>query len=286
MTESAFAPGMLLLFLLEILLVDVGGGNWHWPLAPIDASVPEEQPYVLLLHGADVNQSQFVAARHLLHLCGLQRVLSVNYLEGLFHDQAAGLSLPKLADRAAKEIRLLRMQATGGKPKVVLVGHSYGGLVAAHLVEHNKLLEEVSVVAVIGMSSPFGGSRLLAWAKRAIPWVPWVMTARDEEMDKWLVPSSSGLHLLRADMSNNPKRYRFITGDMDPLVLPASALCIDFPDARLFLDGLPHRPWLTDRSFEVPRALVPHVGHYNIAASRMAWEQVTIWALEAAALAG
>ena len=122
------------------------------------------------------------------------------------------------------------------------MGHSLGGVVAAVLAEQSVLPAR----DVIAWSAPFGGSALLLWGK------PFYRFPEGIIYDDFC-PTSAKLAALRASMASSSVRYFGITGTCDPLVRPASAVL----------------PFFTDDS-----VVMPHLGHYNIMVSLVAWHRV------------
>jgi hypothetical protein len=254
--ELSIIPALLVLFIVDKLLTDVCHSQWHWPdradwRERAEEAAPEER-CVVLLHGAGVNQSQWTLFRHLLHLGGLKRVVSVNYFHGFWHTNSAGMGLPECARRAAEQIQQLGL---GDSPRVVLVGHSLGALMSAYIVEEG-LLPGFTHETTICISGPFGGSDMLQSLKNCMPCCN-SQGCRDQEMDRWLVPSCEGVHALTRKMVNNKGQYRLITGKLDPMVLEESAIMQNLSQK----DGL----------------ALAHVGHFSIAASRMCCRQVMQW---------
>jgi len=265
-TEFAFIPGLFFLFPVEMLLVDVCGSTWHHPSASAIGGRYQQcgqimKPRVVLLHGSGVNECQFAAARHVLHLCGLTQVYSVNYLGSRWHTEAQGMGVPEFAAAASEQILHGLGLAVGEQASVpvALVGHSLGGLVAAYIVEHN-LCAPLSITRVVGVAAPYEGSALLGWARQRLPQAVVRRLRTEEALDAWMTPESAHLEALRARMLRSPAKYRFITGQLDVMVRPASALCLTWSE-------LP----------STNRLLLPHLHHYNIAGSSWAWRQVAQW---------
>mmetsp|Transcript_174647 Transcript_174647/g.554296 ORF Transcript_174647/g.554296 Transcript_174647/m.554296 type:complete len:224 (+) Transcript_174647:671-1342(+) len=197
----------------------------------------------------------------MLHLQGLTNVFSVNYLGSFWHTEAQGMGVPELAAAASERIRDLRL----GEGPLVLVGHSLGGLVAAYIKEH-ALCPAARIGLVISVSGPLAGSALLGWVYHRLP--PAVVRRLRKPsvaaLDSWLLPESPQMGALRARMAGGLDSYRFITGQLDVMVRPDSALC--------------------SGEFSMPtehRQLLPHLQHYNIAGSAWTWAQVACWIREA-----
>jgi len=264
-TELSFLPALAFLLPFERALVDMGKSTWHRPVARLESQtavqVERTQPKVILVHGAGINDCQWAASRHTLHMQGVMHVYSVNYFGGFWHMDAEGNGVPEFAAKAANEIEALGLEEGSD---IILVGHSLGGIVSAYMYERG-LLPGHNVLSIISVSSPFVGSALLGWAYRRLPsaLIRRMRKQEDQAMDQWLVPDSTGLLELRTRMANNLGIYRFITGQLDTMVRPTSALCqgvLDVPTRQ--------------------QMVLPHLHHYNIAGSAWAWAQVSHWIWE------
>lgn len=264
-TELSFVPALCFLFCIEKLLVDVSQSTWHWPRSgSTEDGFRRDKPIIVLLHGSGMNSCQWVVARHFLHLYGLGRVYSVNYLSGFWKRGHQGKAVPEFASTVAEQVvKTLSLDRCEAKDTaIVLVGHSLGGVVASYIHEHN-LLAPLNIKLVIPVSAPLQGSDLLCWAREHIPTVLRGVRVPGA-IDLWMLPNSPHLASLLQRMSSNLNKYRFITGGLDLLVRPTSALC--------------------STTFSLParhRLVLPHLNHYNIAASACAWRQVANWIIEA-----
>jgi len=271
-TELSFLPGLLFLFALELLL-DCCGGNWHESARGANVSgdgrdplVHSPQPKIILLHGAGINQCQWVAARHLLHLHGFRDVYSINYFTGILHINAENNGVPEFAKVAVQKIKQLDLQAGAD---VWLIGHSLGGLVSAHIAEKSgddPLENNLRIRSIICVSSPLVGSSLLACLRTRLPECI-VQCTRPEVLDSWMVPDSAKLEQLRECVTNKNRidKYKFLTGQLDAMVRPDSALL--------------------EESLDIcaqHRVRLPHLDHYNIAASPWAWAKIAQWIHEEA----
>lgn len=83
-----------------------------------------------------------------------------------FHHRARGVGIGHFAKQLRDKIQ------ANGDQRVLLMGHSRGGLVAAHYAEKYAQDSEVQVDAVIPISAPFRGSylatKVMGWLSRSV----------------------------------------------------------------------------------------------------------------------
>jgi pimeloyl-ACP methyl ester carboxylesterase len=106
------------------------------------------RPSLLLIHGSGANEAQWLISY--LYLKSKYNVYSVqlNRLPSNHEDSIEDLSLIVLR-------KLEEIQMENESEKVILVGHSMGGLVAAHCVEHHQ---PDGVQLVVTINTPFNGA--------------------------------------------------------------------------------------------------------------------------------
>jgi pimeloyl-ACP methyl ester carboxylesterase len=213
---------------------------------------------VVLIHGNGFNECQWLYGRLLLNgapFAGQTSILTVNYFGGplLRKHNRRTRTVEGCSDVVMGQIDAqLKARGSPRFDKVVLMGHSLGGVVSSYIAEHYKTLSDGSpVTSVIARSAPLGGSALLHFAKRST-FLSRLLPLRGGIHDDFC-PSSKKLVALRASIAQSAASGRVhftgITGFCDPLVRPESAL----------------PPGLS------PRVHLPHLGHYNIKISVSAW---------------
>jgi pimeloyl-ACP methyl ester carboxylesterase len=229
--------------------------------ADADADADADAVVVVLIHGNRFNSCQWVWGRILLHaaLGRARRVsfLTVDYFGGpLLCDHSEATGTVEGCSRIALAQILRKLAARGLDPRtarLVLVGHSLGGLVSCYIAEELAAAQGLRVSDVLSWSSPLRGSALLGWALQR----PWL--ARFVDLDEPILqefdPASTNKTLARlqrrveASARAGVRYYWGVTGGVDPLVRPDSALLRCFHTRH-------HSPLL---------------GHYNIKMSWLAW---------------
>lgn len=202
--EAAILAGHLLLYPTGVVqerrspVVPAQGGGAKLPV--------QERPPVVLLHGFVDNRSVFVLLRRSLLRHGRQRVLSLNY-SPLTRDIRVAA---ELLGRHIEEV----CERTGS-PRVDVVGHSLGGLIARYYVQ--RLGGDHRVRTLVTLGSPHGGTRVAPLANAH----PIVRQMRpDSELIEELTRPAPGC------------RTYFVNfwSDLDSLMDPLETARIDHPD--------------------------------------------------------
>lgn len=113
-------------------------------------------------------------------------------------------------DFSKQLIEKMRSLRRTGIKKFILIGHSRGGLIAAHTAQSlsKPSINTFHIEMVITLSAPFNGSHL---AMKEFQW----MSKSIEQMNK----GSSFLHELRTNIENEPAcPYTFFSGTRDLIV--------------------------------------------------------------------
>lgn len=226
----------------------------------LDHLKPVEKPHhdtlVILIHGNRFNECQWLFGRVLMHSRFGDRAdfITVNYFVG-----------PMKRDHTKETVRIegcsaivleqikYEIDRRGLKPKkVVLMGHSLGGVVSTHIAESED--HDLPITHVVSWSAPLAGSALLLWGKQV-----GLADPNDEGIRKEFCPTNEKLHKLQAKVESSVKTgrvsYFAVTGYCDPLVRPESALLTKCFDQTKVVE-------------------LPHLGHYNIKVSSTAWRVV------------
>jgi pimeloyl-ACP methyl ester carboxylesterase len=158
---------------------------------PATADIP-----VLLIHGYVHNRSAFVMLTRQLRRAGFRYVHGLNY-NPLRHD------IGELAEMLGEEVD--RVRDTTGADRVMLVGHSMGGIVARFYTQELAAPETVDTVATL--ASPHRGT----YATYLAPGP----ASRD------LRPGSRLLRRLKEGARPSTTRWLAYWADLDPFVTPA-----------------------------------------------------------------
>ena len=158
---------------------------------------------VLLVHGYVHNRSAFLALKRQLKRAGFRYVDGVNYnaLEGI----------PQAAARLGAEVERV-LQATG-EDRVMIVGHSMGGMVSRYYVQ--ELGGEDTVDTVITLGSPHAGS-----------YTSYIGVG---EAATQLRPGSALLDQLQSTARPGPVRWIAYWSDLDLFVTPSAHARLDHP---------------------------------------------------------
>ncbi|MET8942217.1 alpha/beta fold hydrolase [Streptomyces sp. NPDC004542] len=166
----------------------------------------QERPPVVLLHGFVDNRSVFMLLRRSLLQHGRRRIESLNYCPLTRDIRAAA----ELLGRRVEEV----CERTGS-PRVDVVGHSLGGLIARYYVQ--RLGGDLRVRTLVTLGSPHGGTRVVPLADAH----PIVRQMRpDSELIEELTRPAPGC------------RTYFVSfwSDLDSLMDPLETARIDHPD--------------------------------------------------------
>lgn len=133
--------------LLTILLRPLG---WLPPKLP--TADHDSRPPIILLHGLFQNRSCLFWLQYRLRSAGYQQIISIN--------TPPWRDLESLTEGLAKQIDALRIKLK--VDKVILVGHSMGGMIARNYVQNRG--GAVNVLGIITVGSPHHGSKLAPFA--------------------------------------------------------------------------------------------------------------------------
>lgn len=152
--EMAILAGHLLLYPTGVLPERAVPG----PARPVSAGDsegpgPAEPPPVLLLHGFADNRSIFAPLRRSLRRHGWSHVEGLNY---------SPLTCDVRQAAAALGGRVERLCERSGHPRVDIVGHSLGGLIARYYVQ--RLDGHARVRTLVTLGTPHSGTRAVPLA--------------------------------------------------------------------------------------------------------------------------
>lgn len=194
--------------LMTILLRPLG-----WLPAGLPAKRPSTLPPVILLHGLFQNRSCLLWLQHRLRSSGYRHVLSIN--------TPPSRDLETLTEKLAKNVDQLRMRLN--VDKVILIGHSMGGMIARNYVQNRG--GAVHVERVVTLGSPHRGSKL----------APFALTT----MGKSLLPGSEFIRRFNSVAWPRETPIISIYTRYDNMVMPAELARLDGA-LSVELDGMGH----------------------------------------------
>lgn len=160
---------------------------------------------ILLVHGLVDNRSIFAVLRRALRRRGFGRIWTMNY-HVLTHD------LRSASRRLAATVESICEQT--GYERLHVIGHSMGGVVARYYVQ--RMGGDARVHTLVTLGSPHEGTH----AARLLP----------TGVLRQLQPSSEVLAELREPAPGCRTRFVSFWSDIDALISPKRAACIEHPD--------------------------------------------------------
>ncbi len=194
--------------LLTVLMRPLG-----WTTPQLQTTLPCTRPPVILLHGLFQNRSCLFWLQYRLKRAGYQQVVSIN--------TSPWRDMEILTEGLAKKVAELRIRLRADK--VLLVGHSMGGLIARNYVQHRGGTAYVQGMVTLG--APHHGSKLAPFAL--------------SPMGRTLLPGSEFLNHLNSIPWPEETPAISIYARYDNIVLPAESSRME--GARIKeLDGMGH----------------------------------------------
>ncbi|KOG88379.1 alpha/beta fold hydrolase [Streptomyces varsoviensis] len=178
------------------------------PPAGAAGDTPPPHPPVLLLHGFIDNRSVFVLLRRYLRQRGRRRVESLNYSPLTCDIRTAA----ELLGRHVEELC-----ARTGSPRVDVVGHSLGGLIARYYAQ--RLGGDARIRTLVTLGTPHGGTR-------AVP----LLSAHP--LVRQMRPDSPVITELARPAKGCRTRFVSFWSDLDQLMIPVETARLDHPDLR------------------------------------------------------
>lgn len=249
---ASLIPQAIISLLSDLLLLPIGGAlTLHHMLSnpTLDPPKPsQDKTPILLLHGSGSNESTWLLGRYFLKKENYGSVFSLNYDGLLSNDPKKGID-----DYAQNKVRqkILEIQQKTGQDRVILIGHSMGGLIAGFYAEHLADLDQIQVDHIISIASPWQGSPIIDrymlgenTSKR------YRQMCTDSTFRKNLVEK------IRQAERKGKRKYYSIGSHTDCLV----------PGMRGLVTEDPRR-----------QRLYQSLGHCSVIASPFAWKQITTW---------
>lgn len=205
------------------LLLTIIMRPFGWVKAKLPETGQSDRPPVILLHGLFQNRSC---------LFWLQfRLRSAGYLQTISISTPPWRDMETLTESLAKKIDELRIKTK--VEKVVLIGHSMGGMIARNYIQNRG--GAAHVYGMVSLGSPHHGSKLAPFAV--------------SPMGRMLLPGSEFLTQFNTVAWPEQARAVSIYTRYDNIVLPAESA--KMPGAQIIeLDGMGHTSLLFH-----PRAL-------------------------------
>jgi triacylglycerol lipase len=195
----------------------------HRALLARDVTAPATP--ILLVHGWIDNRSIFTRLRRSLARRGFGRVVTVNLPLFPADVAAAAHTLATAVDTLCEQT---------GHPRIHVVAHSLGGLVARYYVQKMDGDERIHTLVTLG--TPHAGTRVARLMPAVVPY-PLLAQMR---------PGSKVLTELAAPAPGCKTRFVCFAGDLDGLVSPPSSALLRHPD------------------LDVRNVLVRGVGHHSL----------------------
>jgi len=195
------------------LLVTILLRPFGWFPARLPPLKQGHRPPVILLHGLFQNRSSLFWLQHRLRSAGYRQIISIN--------TPACRDLETLTEKLAKKVDELRIRLK--VDKVILVGHSMGGMIARNYVQNRG--GAVHVERVVTLGSPHQGSKLAPFALSS--------------MGKMLLPGSEFIRRFNSAAWPQVTPIFSIYTRYDNIVMPAELARMDGAKS-IELDGMGH----------------------------------------------
>ena len=171
---------------------------------------------IYCVHGTADRVSSFsFIAEELIHKLP-NNVASIKLIS--FDHRGEGVGIEDFSEQVRNKIQFY------GDEDVILVGHSRGGIVNAHLAEQLQEDDHINVHAVINICSPFMGSDL------AIPPLSWISTSV-----KQMQRGSEFLNQLADKIRHSAQKYYYFSAVNDAIVDTSSACIPEHKDKLVIL---------------------------------------------------
>jgi len=227
---------------------------------PTEKDVKKDKIPILMLHGSGFNETEWIVGRQFLNKKEYGSVFSLNYDGLISNDPRKGID-----DYAKGKIReeIKRIKMLTGQDRIILMGHSMGGLIAGYYAEHCADADNIKVEHVISIASPWQGTPIIDYK-----WKWKGKTAKENETKRHQQMSVSGGTFDEPEFRQNlvqkaleserqgVRKYYNIWSTTDYAV-PCDSGCLTKENKR-------------QRSFT-------YLGHYGIVIWPSVWLQVRSW---------
>ena len=169
---------------------------WLMPFLKLNFKTQQDsQTPILLIHGYRQNQMDWIWFRYQLKNQDLGPIYSIN-----LHPATA--SIAQLAHLVKNKVQAIQQET--GQSKIILIGHSMGGLVSSYYAEF--LAEPSQVLSVITLGSPFQGTKLAA------------LGCGQNVLE--MAPHSKFLKEITERLQHSTVEYRHVASKIDNLIVP------------------------------------------------------------------
>jgi len=181
---------------------------WKSNFDPTPDKVKKGIVPILLIHGNDFNETEWVIGRLFLKSVQYGSVYSLNYDQLIRHDQSKG---PDDYARNEIHIKIEEILLQTKSNQIILIGHSMGGLIAGDYAEY---VSPKSVKHIITISTPWQGAPII----QVVKYLPCFSSKRYQQM----LPNSAYLKELndsvRRSIDEGKHQYYTICSTVDPFV--------------------------------------------------------------------
>lgn len=209
--------------------------------------IKKDKTPILLLHGSGFNQSQWILGHYFLNQKQYGSVFSLNFDGLASNDPNKGID-----DYAAEKLskKILEIKKITGLSKMILIGHSMGGLVAGQYAEMHASQDGVEIEHIISIATPWKGSPLLGHRAEDSKPKRYAHMSLKNKFREELVNK-----ILESEKTTQRKHYNI--GSRNDFMVPTPNFHVtENPERR--------------RSFN-------HLGHYGLVASPAVWKQIRTW---------
>lgn len=213
---------------------------------PKEESIKTNKTAILLLHGSGFNQSEWLVGKHYLQKETYGSVFALNYAGLISNKKTTGVD-----DYAKGKVsqKIEEIKEKTGTNKVILIGHSLGGMIATYYAENLAESKGTQVDNVITIGSPLAGSPTLdicTW-KKAKRYGH--MRIKNEFRKKMYEKANQS-------NQNGVRRYHTIGSDVD--------IAVPSPSCHL-------------KNNQQRQKTFSFLGHYGLVAAPPVWSQVSSW---------
>lgn len=212
---------------------------------PVD--IKKDKTPILLLHGSGFNQSQWILGRYFLDQKNYGSVFSLNFDGLASNDPNKGID-DYASEKLAKKI--LEVQKITGLSKMILIGHSMGGLVAGQYAETLAAQQGIAIEHVMTIGTPWKGAPLLGQRAEDSKPKRYAQMAPGNRFREELLSKAN------ASETNGQRKY-YTVGSRNDFLVPSPASNVTENSER-------------NRSFN-------YLGHYGLVASPAVWKQIRSW---------
>jgi pimeloyl-ACP methyl ester carboxylesterase len=125
---------------------------------PKTEAIKYEKTPILLLHGSGFNQTEWIVGRQFLKKEHYGSVFSLNYDGLVSNDPKKGIE-DYAQDKISEKVK--KIKTLTGSNRVILIGHSMGGMIAGYYAEYCSKQDQVNIEHVISIATPWQGTPMI-----------------------------------------------------------------------------------------------------------------------------